>query len=358
MRITVLEKFSEFKSNFMKKVVRDPILSELIRIIIIADLHQGAIVRPPPYIKVISQEKLIKNLIKRNPDIFLVAGDLQDYMWELGEDIDAINIIKERIKQDKVLHELNTISAPVFFIWGNTDVMGFEKDQDETTVTNELRKWFMDEFQNFRSCHLKIHNFRGLNIMGYDDANKTLEESSGKCWDESDLVRDFQPLIQSVEKDKRAKTIFLTHTAPRGILDFSSLGSKHIGSFFLREMIEDYQPLLSVFGHVHYLGGYSEYLGRTQCINGSSFGLAISHEILFGQSAFELLIRDGKPPEIVTTKMIVPYYWENQRQKAFVEYRKCQVCDRHTPFARKQFKICRICLAARRIENQIRSETE
>jgi Icc-related predicted phosphoesterase/ribosomal protein S14 len=357
MRITVLKKFFDFLSEFMKRIMRDPILSELIKIIVIADLHQGAIVRPPPNIQVISQEKLIQNLIKREPDVIMVAGDLQDYMWELGEDIDTINLIKDRIKKDKVLLELNNISTPIYFVWGNTDVMGFEKDQTETSVTNELRKWFTDEFQNFHGCHLKIHNFRELYIVGYDDANKTLEESSGKCWDESDLVRDFQPLIQSLDKNKRANSIFLTHTAPRGILDFSSLGSKHIGSFFLREIIEDYQPLLSVFGHVHYLGGYSEYLGRTQCINGSSFGLAVSHEILFGQSAFELLIQNGKSPEIISTKMIVPYYWVNQRQRPFVEYRKCQACDRHTPFARKQFKICRICLAARRIENQMKSES-
>ena len=59
-------------------------------------------------------------------------------------------------------------------------------------------------------------------------------------------------------------------------------------------------------------------------------------------------------PELddISTTMIVPHYWEGKRQKPFVEYRKCQECGRFAPFARRQFKYCRICLGARRIQNQ------
>lgn len=330
-------------------------MSKSIKIIAIADLHQGTHPSPPLNVKVLSQEKLIQSLIQREPHGILIAGDLQDYMWEFGVGTKAFSEIKEKISHDKVFSALNEGSIPVFFIWGNTDVMDVEKSlsYERTSLTNELRTWFCEEFTNFRSCHNKIHYLKELPIIGFNDANKTMEDHSGKCWEEPSIIKDLKPMIQGLSPEKRQRAIIMTHAPPRGILDFSSLSNKHIGSYFLRELIEDYQPMLSVFGHVHYCGGYSEFIGRTQCINTSSFGLAISHDILFGQSSFELKFEDS---QVVSTKMIVPHYWERKQKKYFVEYRRCQFCERHTPFARKEFKTCRVCLGARRIRDKLKQQ--
>ncbi|MFX1515439.1 MAG: metallophosphoesterase [Promethearchaeota archaeon] len=320
-----------------------------IKLIAISDLHQGNPVSLPKNVKVLPQEKLIRNLIQRKPDGILIAGDLQDYMWNYGVESNQITQIKGHIKNDSVLKALNNGSVPVFFVWGNTDVMDFEKDfsYQETPVTDEIREWFGEEFPNFHNCHDKVNYIKNIPILGYSDANKTTDDHSGKCWDETAIQEDFENLIQDLSQDERQRLIFMTHCAPRGVLDFSSLGSCHIGSYYLRELIETYQPILSIFGHVHYCGGYSEFIGKTQCINVSSFGLVVSHEILFGQSAFELQIDSNH--KVISTKMIVSHYWERKLKKAFVEYRHCQVCGRHTPFARKQFKTCRVCLGARRL---------
>lgn len=325
-----------------------------IKLIAISDLHQGTPVSLPSKIGVINQEKLILNLINRKPDGILIAGDLQDYMWNMGVDEDQITPIKKKLRNDPIFNALNESSVPVFFIWGNTDIMDFEKGKyyQETSVTDEIRKYFEDKFKNLNNCYNKVHYIKGLPILGYPDANKTTDDHSGKCWDETAILNDFPQFIQSVDEDKRQHTIFLTHTPPRGVLDFSSLGGRHIGSFYLRELIETYQPILSIFGHVHYCGGYSEFVGKTQCSNVSSFGLVVSHDILFGQSVFELQIDSNY--QISSTKMIVSHYWEGRQKKAFVEYRHCQVCDRHAPFARRQFKTCRVCLGARRLENEQR----
>lgn len=320
-----------------------------LKLIAIADLHQSNPIILPRDIKVVPQEKLIRGLIQRNPDGILIAGDLQDYMWNFGVDQNQITQIKGHIRNDSVLKALNNGPVPVFFVWGNTDVMDFEKDKSyqDTPVTDELREWFSEEFPNFRNCHNEVHYIESIPILGYADANKTTDDHSGKCWDEPAIHKDFEELIQGLSPDEIQKTIFMTHCAPRGVLDFSSLGSRHIGSYYLRELVETYQPILSIFGHVHYCGGYSEFIGKTQCINVSSFGLVVSHEILFGQSVFELQIDSDY--HISSTKMIVSHYWEGRLEKAFVEYRHCQVCGRHTPFARKQFKTCRVCLGARRL---------
>jgi hypothetical protein len=90
--------------------------------------------------------------------------------------------------------------------------------------------------------------------------------------------------------------------------------------------------------------------GRTQCLNVSSFGLAVSYDILFGQSAFEVTI-DPETEDIAPT-MIVPHFWDGNRKYPFLEYRECQGCGRFAPFARRQFKYCRICLGTKRIQNQ------
>ncbi|MHA2245005.1 MAG: metallophosphoesterase family protein [Candidatus Hodarchaeales archaeon] len=325
----------------------------MIKIIAVADLHQGNNPSLPHNIRVVSQEELIRNLIQRNPDGILIAGDLQDYMWNSGLEANQVPEIKKQLRNDPIFNALNNASLPVFFIWGNTDIMDFEKGNtyQETPITDEMREWFCEEFSNLINCHEKVQYLKGLPILGYNDANKTTDDHSGKCWDEPVILESFQKLIRGLDEEKRRRSIFLSHTPPRGVLDFSSLGGKHIGSYYLRELIEEFNPILSIFGHVHYCGGYSELIQQTQCINVSSFGLVVSHDILFGQSAFELQISPNY--EVSSTTMIVSHYWEGKQKKAFVEYRHCQVCGRHTPFARKQFKTCRVCLGARRIENRL-----
>ncbi len=331
-------------------------MTKIIKIIAVADLHQGNYPSLPQNIRVVSQEKLIRNLIQRNPDGILIAGDLQDYMWNLGLEAKKVPEIKKQLKNDLIFNILNKASVPVFFIWGNTDVMDFEKGvtYQETPVTDEMREWFCDEYSNLINCHEKVQYIEGLPVLGYNDANKTTDDHSGKCWDEPAIFESFQKLIRGLDEEEHRRSIFLTHTPPRGALDFSSLGGRHIGSYYLRELIEEFNPILSIFGHVHYCGGYSELINQTQCINVSSFGLVVSHDILFGQSAFELQINPNY--EVSSTTMIVSHYWEGEQKKAFVEYRHCQVCGRHAPFARKQFKTCRVCLGARRIENRLEQQ--
>jgi Icc-related predicted phosphoesterase/ribosomal protein S14 len=321
----------------------------LTRILAISDLHQGTLVPPPSGTRVVSQKQLIENLISRNPDAVFIAGDLQDYMWNDGSE-ENVSLVRKSISSDEVFTKLNNADCPVYFVWGNTDIMDCEKESSTTPLTDEIRSWFVEEFTNFHDCHKKVNKINGFSVIGFQDANKTDMHSTGKCWEEPEIHQELRPMVEGMSVAERKNLIILTHTPPRGLLDFSSLGSRHIGSFYFREIIEDFQPKLAIFGHVHYLGSYTKFCGRTQCINVSSFGLAVSHEILFGQSAFEIIM-DPNSEEISTT-MIVPHYWEGKKRKPFVEYRRCQECGNFAPFARRQFKYCRICLGSRRIQNQ------
>lgn len=67
------------------------------------------------------------------------------------------------------------------------------------------------------------------------------------------------------------KLVLVTHTPPRGILDRAMrYGERSVGSVALREFIEEYEVPLAICGHVHRLGGVSEWLGRTRVVNVSS----------------------------------------------------------------------------------------
>jgi Icc-related predicted phosphoesterase/ribosomal protein S14 len=323
----------------------------LTRILAISDLHQGTAVAPPLGTRVVTQEQLIEKLIAREPDVIMIAGDLQDHMWNSGDSNSSVTSVKKAILADRVIKSLNEADMPVYFVWGNTDIMDNEKEKLETPITDDIRQWFTDEFTNFHDCHKQVLSLDEFTIVGYQDANKTDPLSAGRCWEEPEIHHELRPIIEKLTKKQRDQLILLTHVPPRGILDFSSLGSRHIGSFYLRELIDDFQPKLAMFGHVHYLGGYSLYCGRTQCVNISSFGLAVSHEILFGQSAFEIVLEPNS--EEIPTTMIVSHYWKGKKRQDFVEYRTCQGCGRHAPFARPQFKYCRICLSKRRLQNQV-----
>ncbi|MEM2704204.1 MAG: phosphoesterase, partial [Candidatus Bathyarchaeia archaeon] len=50
---------------------------------------------------------------------------------------------------------------------------------------------------------------------------------------------------------------------------FGTVEMTHVGSKAVKEMLEKYQPLLGLHGHIHESSGI-EYIGRTLCINPGS----------------------------------------------------------------------------------------
>lgn len=62
--------------------------------------------------------------------------------------------------------------------------------------------------------------------------------------------------------------ILLLHGPPHGVGDFSPHGKVHTGSPSLLQRIEQVQPKLAVFGHIH--SGYGQYrVGNTLAVNAS-----------------------------------------------------------------------------------------
>lgn len=79
-----------------------------------------------------------------------------------------------------------------------------------------------------------------------------------------------QDLADLAGQSDPARTIYVCHTPPYDT-GLDQMRHKHVGSRALRAFIEQYQPLLTLHGHIHEApqlsGRYAEQLGHTWCVN-------------------------------------------------------------------------------------------
>ena len=105
---------------------------------------------------------------------------------------------------------------------------------------------------------------------------------------EAELIKKFQPMIDKVQHMENS--IFNIHNPPfetpldlapeldanlKPVIKGGAISMIHVGSPTVRDMIQKYQPLLGIHGHIHESRGFVK-VGRTLCINpGSEYGEGI-----------------------------------------------------------------------------------
>ena len=105
---------------------------------------------------------------------------------------------------------------------------------------------------------------------------------------DEELVKKFQPMIDKVHNMENA--IFNIHDPPyetpidlapeldanlKPDIKGGAISMIHVGSKTVRQLIEQYKPLLGIHGHIHESRGFVK-IGRTLCINpGSEYGEGI-----------------------------------------------------------------------------------
>ena len=72
-------------------------------------------------------------------------------------------------------------------------------------------------------------------------------------------------LNPSVKKELKNKTILITHSPPRNILDEVTNGL-HAGSGSIFNLVKEKQPIFHVFGHIHEAFGQAK-IDNTICCN-------------------------------------------------------------------------------------------
>ena len=169
---------------------------------------------------------LIENLDEK-PDAIIVAGDLTPF----GPSDFVI----------KIKSALDKVSPYVFMIPGN---------EDPKDVRKEMKKLNLD-------MHNKSKKIKDTTLIGFEGAR----------WLESDnqLFIKYAP-VHEILKRTKGKTILVSHVPPFDTkADILWTGS-HVGSPFLRSLVEDYQPDMVICGHIHE-SRCVDFVGKTKIVN-------------------------------------------------------------------------------------------
>jgi len=198
----------------------------------------------------------------------------------------AKKIVNESLKRGReILEFLNSFNVPVFTVPGNWDWSHFQKDRWKFLKKERFNSYLKKDLKNIINLDGKIRNFKDYQFIGYGKSNSPeypQYERDIKRKTYGDLKKAkkrYKKLLQKYDKlFKKSKkpVIFLSHNVPFNtsidkITDKSSpRKGDHFGSVVARKMIEKYQPLVFIGGHMHEHFGKDK-IGRTVCVN-SGYG--------------------------------------------------------------------------------------
>lgn len=170
--------------------------------------------------------KLVDSLVEK-PDAVVVAGDLTPFGSE--------KLVP------KIKSALSKVSDYVFMIPGNED-------------TDSVR----DKMTHLKlNMHGKQMKLKDTKLIGFEGARWI--ESEGEVFIRYDPVHDML-------KKGKEKKVLVTHVPPFDTKADKLWTGHHVGSPFLRGLIEDYKPDFVICGHIHESRGV-EKLGKTTVVN-------------------------------------------------------------------------------------------
>ena len=170
--------------------------------------------------------KLVNSLDER-PDAVIVAGDLTPFGPET---------LVQKIKS-----ALDPISDYTFMIPGNED-------------TEEVRETMEDLGIDM---HGKSKEFEKVTIIGFEGARWITEEG--------EVFIHYDPIHKILKKAKKP-VVLVTHVPPFDTHADMLWTGHHVGSPFVRSLVEDYEPDFLICGHIHESRGI-EKLGKTTVVN-------------------------------------------------------------------------------------------
>ncbi len=206
-------------------------------------------------------------------------------LWEvIGKKKYQELVLKDIKAGEQVLKKLNNLGIPVFSVVGNLDYASINDSIDRARYERKygkIDKWAWAEQDFFKSLIKKYENiqsivystgkFKDLSFIGaYAGTNPGHAKSKE--------YRKHKKIIDNLfnkfkKENKQKKVIFVSHNAPYNTkLDKISMSAhkavrgKHYGSKMVRRVIEKYQPVLAVCGHIHE-GFGKDKIGKTVCVN-------------------------------------------------------------------------------------------
>lgn len=197
----------------------------------------------------------------------LSKGKKVEHPWyELVGKRKARKMIYKSVRNGRrVLRKLNSYKVPVFLIPGNWDWTHQEGGEWAFLEKDLYHDKLIKGFKNIVDLHEKIVNKFDLTFIGYGECSgpELIEHRGYKSTTKKQIAanrKKYKKLLAEHEKKfKKAKhpVVFLSHNVPFNTkLDLiedkkSPQNGKHFGSNLTRDLIEKYQPVLCVGGHIH-----------------------------------------------------------------------------------------------------------
>jgi len=238
-------------------------------------------------------EKLFNEIIKQQPEIVLLGGDLLPHFRIADYDEFINDYLKKSILSCK-----NENYNPVFLIiLGNDD----PRSAEQFFIEGEKQDYWV-------YLNMKHYSFKGYRFYGYSYVPPT--PFLLKDWEKYDVSRYVDPgcihptegirtvdpehdteytniaddLMLFAAEEHHDKSIFLFHSPPyQTNLDRAALDGKkidhvpldvHVGSIAIRRFIEEKQPFITLHGHIHesthLTGFWHDKIKNTWMFNGST----------------------------------------------------------------------------------------
>lgn len=206
--------------------------------------------------------------------------------------------LEESLKEGrKIMEKIASFGVPVYIVPGNSDIIS-EPDSKWKFMHQDFFGQMIGGFKNVKNIHNRSVNFGGFSIIGYGlsfGPEYPQEKGDKSIFSEKSLRRRMKSYLKwrgrmdRLFKKAKKPVIFLSHNVPynkkidRILSKESPRYGLHYGSLVAREMIDKYQPVVCIGGHMHEHYGKIQ-IGKTTCIAAG-----------FGSDASTLLeLEDGK----------------------------------------------------------------
>ena len=206
-------------------------------------------------------------------------------LWEIvGKKKVRAGILKDLKAGENILKYLDGIGVPVVSVIGNLDYTRVNDTFDESRGTKRKWKWEGQDF--FSKIIRKYKNIRRFDYKGVRVGGLTFIGAYGHTFPgkvKSKAYKKHRAILEKLfKKFRKENVIFVSHNMPYDcrldkIRDEDapvSVRGKHYGSKLLRRIINKYQPVLAIGGHMHENQGKCK-IGKTLVVNG---GVALDGE--------------------------------------------------------------------------------
>jgi Icc-related predicted phosphoesterase len=209
--------------------------------------------------------------------------------YDLIDKKEARKLVKKSLEDGReILNYLNSFNVPVYIVPGNADLTPDKEEKWIFLHKNNYKK-LIEKLENIIDVHQKIVDTEEHQIIGYG-----ISDGPEYPQYKEDLIRfkkgelkkkkaEYRKTIKKVSSlfEKSTKPIiFLSHNVPfntpidKIINKESPRNGWHYGSLVTRKIIEKYQPLVCIGGHMHENFGKCK-IGKTVCIN-AGFGSSVN----------------------------------------------------------------------------------